>query len=76
LNTSRLYTAGVLSVNLADGCNGNCVVDLADDIVWRKGLGTTYMQTDYNVWRSHFGQTVGSGGVTNSAVPEPSTPIL
>ncbi len=55
--------------------NGDGSVDAADYVTWRKGLGTTYSQSDYDVWRSHFGQTAGSGaGVTaNAAVPEPAT---
>ena len=35
-------------------------VDAADYVVWRKGLGTTYTQNDYDNWRTHFGQTAGS----------------
>jgi hypothetical protein len=57
--------------------NGNGVVDAADYIVWRKGLGTTYTLDDYNVWRSQFGQTPGSAAAAAlgelSAVPEPWT---
>ena len=43
-----------------------------------KGLGTTYTQSDYNVWRDHFGQTAGSGeGIsTNAIVPEPAAIVL
>jgi len=29
--------------------NNNGVVDAADYVVWRKGLGTTYDQNDYGV---------------------------
>ena len=42
---------------------------------WRKGLGTTYTQNDYDTWRAHFGQTTGivrdqapSRGLRGSAV--------
>ena len=28
---------------------------------------------DYDVWRAHFGQTAGSGSLTNGTVPEPVT---
>ena len=74
-NTSQLYTTGVLSVGLPGDFNSNGVVDAADYVVWRKGLGTTYTQNDYNVWRAHFGQAAGSGSVATAttAVPEPST---
>jgi hypothetical protein len=58
--------------------NHDGAVNAADYVLWRKGLGTPYTQFDYNVWRSHFGQTTGSGsGATASAaVPEPSTLVL
>jgi hypothetical protein len=77
-NTSELYTSGVLSVGLAGDYNNNGVVDAADYTVWRKGLGTTYMQADYDVWRAHFGETAGSGAgsTANVPVPEPATMLL
>ncbi len=55
--------------------NHNGTVDAADYVVWRKGLGTIYTQSDYNVWRANFGQTTGSGvgTITTAAVPEPTT---
>jgi hypothetical protein len=63
-------------VNTGD-FNGDHIIDAADYAIWRKGLGTLYTQADYNTWRSHFGQTTGSGsgataGLPSSAVPEPS----
>jgi hypothetical protein len=58
--------------------NGNGVVDAADYVVWRKRLGTTYTQIDFNTWRANFGQTAGSaaGIGTNALVPEPATTLL
>ena len=59
--------------------NGNHVVDAADYVLWRKGLGTTYTQSDYYVWRSQYGQTVpgaGSGMDSHAAVPEPATATM
>ena len=59
--------------------NGNGIVDAADYVVWRKGLGTTYTQTDYDLWRAHFGETAGGGsgagatGSLSTAVREPSS---
>jgi pectate lyase len=55
--------------------NADTKVDSADYVVWRKGLGTTYMSADYDVWRTQFGQNIGSGSGagTGSAVPEPSS---
>lgn len=66
---------------LAGDYSKNGVVDAADYILWRNGLGTTYTQADYDTWRSHFGQTTGSGSVLPSvgplsAVPEPAAITL
>jgi hypothetical protein len=79
-NTSQLYTTGtlsVVSVGLPGDFNHNGVVDAADYVVWRKGLGTVYSQSDYNIWRAHFGETAGSGtSATVNAVPEPAALVL
>jgi hypothetical protein len=82
-NTSQLYTTGTLSVGGVLGdYNHNGVVDAPDYVVWRKGLGTIFTQSDYDVWRAHFGQTAGSGAAIPSAnplsaaVPEPATLVL
>jgi hypothetical protein len=62
--------------------SGNGVVDAADYVVWRNGLGTTYTQNDYTTWRANFGRTpsagwsAGSSVVASSAVPEPATAVL
>jgi hypothetical protein len=76
LDNIRLVTA---SLTALDGdYNGDGSVDAADYVVWRKGLGTSYTQNDYSVWRTHFGQTAGSvsGAGANAAVPEPATVVL
>jgi hypothetical protein len=54
--------------------NHNGIVDMADYIVWRNGLGTTYTQNDYNTWRANFGHTASSGAQVSesSAIPEPA----
>lgn len=80
-NTSQLYSTGVLSVATAalpGDFDHNGIVNAADYIVWRKGLGTTYTQSEYDTWRSHFGQIAGSGSGTsvNAAVPEPAILVL
>ncbi len=68
--------------------NRDGAVDAADYVVWRNGLGMTYMQTDYDVWRANFGQSAGVGaasraaqspprlGGPTAAVPEPSSWVL
>ena len=61
--------------------NGDGAVDAADYVVWRKGLGTTYTQNDYGVWRAHFGASLGPGSGSalpsaeplSAAVPEPNS---
>lgn len=54
--------------------NKNDVVDAADYVVWRNGLGTTYTQNDYVTWRTHFGQTAGGASASVSvAVLEPAS---
>jgi hypothetical protein len=77
-DTSHLYTTGVLQVvaaPLAGDYNATGVVDAADYVVWRKGLGITYSQPDYGIWRAHFGETAGSGlgASATAAVPEPAS---
>jgi fibronectin-binding autotransporter adhesin len=68
------------AIGLAGDYNQNGIVDAADYVVWRKGLGTTYTPNDYNVWRANFGATIGSGsGAGSSAnvpVPEPAVMVL
>ena len=64
--------------------NGDGVVDGADYTVWRDHLGSGTSlpnddtpgvgQDDYTRWKTHFGQTGGSGASVNAnaAVPEPA----
>jgi hypothetical protein len=96
-NTSQLYTAGVLSVAAAGvpgDYNNNGTVDAADYILWRENNNTATTlpndstagtnDSDYIVWRAHFGQTAGSGSgagaraATDSlnGVPEPHCLLL
>jgi hypothetical protein len=70
--------------------NGDGVIDAADYTVWRdvlEGGGSLLNdptpedvdETDYDYWREHFGETLGSGSGANgsasasAAVPEPAT---
>jgi hypothetical protein len=52
--------------------NGDGVVDGADYIVLRRGMGTTYSAADFDHWRAHYGESVSSGA-GQAAVPEPAT---
>ena len=72
--TALFDVTGVLSGDF----NRNGVVDAADYIVWRKGLGTTYVQSDYQVWRTNFGQSAasGTGSLDGTAIPEPASILL
>jgi len=71
----------VVAATTAGDFNSNGVVDAADYVVWRKTDGT---QSGYNLWRTHFRQTLtlgSSSAVSNadnatSAVPEPATILL
>jgi phospholipase/lecithinase/hemolysin len=54
--------------------NQDGTVDAADYVVWRDGLGTTYTQDDYELWRANFGKTPAlSGSVSSDSVPEAGT---
>ena len=77
-DTSQLYTTGVLSVALAGDFDHSGVVDNADYVVWRKGLGTIYSPSDFDTWRAHFGEGGSGSGSASSvaAVPEPGTALL
>lgn len=73
---------------LAGDYNNNGTVDAADYVVWRNNAGTsnplpndplggTIGASQYNQWRSHFGQTAGSGAALGAgAVPEPGALVL
>jgi uncharacterized protein YjbI with pentapeptide repeats len=77
---SNLYTTGEITFLAAAGLpgdfNGDGTVDAADYVVWHKGLGTTYTQAAYDVWRTYFGQPAGicaAIGMSSAAVPESAT---
>jgi hypothetical protein len=78
-DTSQLYVTGVLAVIVPGDFNFDSIVDAADYVVWRKGLGTIYTPGDFDVWRAHFGLAANLGaGSSNAspAVPEPSAIFL
>jgi|SRR4051794_37333577 pectate lyase len=79
------YTNLELFLNLIPGdFNADNQVDLGDFIKWCKGLGTIYTPGDYDVWRAHFGESIGGangsgvglGPVAAETVPEPATSML
>jgi hypothetical protein len=60
--------------------NFDDVVNGADYVTWRNGLGTTHTPGDYAIWRSHFGQSqgasAGAGFAQAENVPEPAALVL
>ena len=72
--TGTLVATASLEEELMGDYNSDGTVDAADYVVWRKTNGT---QPGYELWRTQFGQTAGSGaGATAAAnlstVPEPA----
>lgn len=55
--------------------NFDGTVDAADYTVWRDGLGTTFVQGDYDLWVANYGTTINSTS-SSQAVPEPTTILL
>jgi hypothetical protein len=82
LNMMRIV-AEAAAPGVVGDYNNNGRVDAADYVLWRKSVGTTTVLpndpaggmigiTQYNNWRSHFGQGSGAGsGLGSAAVPEP-----
>jgi hypothetical protein len=64
--------------------NNNGTVDAADYVVWRDGLGTTFTQGEYDVWRANFGKTVAGAAAladtpsteSSTTIPEPVSAVL
>ncbi len=78
-STARLGDVSYRAINLQGDFNGDGRVDAADYVVWRKGLGTIFTLTDYDLWKTNFGKVVGtaSGDASgSSAVPEPAAATL
>lgn len=83
----RLIVLSSFLAALPGDYNQNGTVDAADYTVWRNNNGTTNPlpndpiggtigQAQYDQWSAHFGQTVGSGSLANSTVPEPASALL
>jgi hypothetical protein len=71
--TPNSVVLSVVSTALAGDYNADGKVDAADYVVWRKTDGS---QAGYDLWRTNFGRTAGSGSGASSglgAVPEPAT---
>jgi 3-oxoadipate enol-lactonase len=74
----EFFASHPISAPIAGDFNGDGIVDAADYVVWRHGLGTSYTQNDYDVWRSHFGEKAGSSsaGYAAGASTEPLPPSV
>jgi pimeloyl-ACP methyl ester carboxylesterase len=76
------FAAHPITLSVPGDFSGDGIVDAADYVVWRKGLGTDYTHNDYDLWRAHFGEIGGGGSALPSAeplsaaVPEPATLTL
>jgi hypothetical protein len=58
--------------------NHDGTVAAADYVVGLKGIDTTYLQNDHDIWRVHFSQTAstGSGASAKAVSSEPATLVL
>jgi pimeloyl-ACP methyl ester carboxylesterase len=75
------FASHPISVPVPGDFSGDGIVDAADYLVWRHGLGTDYTQGDYDLWRANFGQLPSNGLALPSAelpagVPEPMSIAL
>jgi sulfatase modifying factor 1 len=81
----------VAAASVPGDYNNNGVVDMADYVVWRDHLGTSFQlqnevagttpgtvtAEDYTAWRARFGNTSGAGtGLGSQTVPEPASCVL
>lgn len=64
-----------LHLSIPGDFNLDGVVEAADYVLWRKNGGSL---SQLAIWRTHFGQTAGSGSSSsvNAAAPEPSTQLM
>jgi hypothetical protein len=79
-NAVDLVVASAVPPPLPGDFNNDGTVDAADYITWRIGLGTTYTDADFDLWRAHFGETnIASGAAasfSSNAVPEPTSLLM
>jgi hypothetical protein len=74
---AEIHTLRPRAASVPGDFNGDSLVDAADYVVWRNGLGTTYTQADYDVWRANFGASAAGAAAAAQAlsaqqVPEPT----
>jgi hypothetical protein len=69
LNEPEILSTSVISPDFDGDFNDDGVVDSADYVAWRNDDGTP---AGYDAWRANFGRSVGTGALSNSAVPEPA----
>lgn len=75
---SLIYGSETVSavVALSGDYNLDNLVDTADYTVWRDGLGTTYDQSHYDLWKANYGNMVDVPPSEATAVPEPGALVL
>ena len=78
------FETGTAPPALPGDYNDDDVVDAADYLVWRANAGATVTlpndvtagtvdQSDFDIWRTHFGEALGGGSaLPSAAVPEPT----
>jgi hypothetical protein len=76
------------AIGLPGDFNQNGTIDAADYTVWRDAVtaGSTTLpndptpgtvdESDFEYWRAHFGETLGSGASSAAVVPEPATHVM
>jgi hypothetical protein len=67
INASVTYVSG--PGGIPGDFNNDGAVNAADYVVWRKSINTP---EGYNLWRTNYGRTSGSGSLVAGSVPEPS----
>ena len=75
---SQIVLSSFLAVAVPGDYNHSGVVDAADYVIWRNGGSPDSTQSGYNLWKTNFGKTAGSGAAAkvNAAVPEATTLVL
>ena len=67
---------GVFLAPIPGDYNGDGTVDAADYVLWRKNPTAFGGDAGYTTWRANYGSTIGTGSLSNTAVPEPGTLVL